>query len=310
MGRARQQQVGDVRAGDEQHECDSTHQRPEDGAKLRADDAFVERRDNGRNVLVGVLVLALQLRGDVRELAARLLQAHAVGRASVAHQEPRRAALLPERGGELGHRHPHFRRERPLHAFRHHADDGDRQRVDADGFSDDAAIAGVAALPDAVADHHDRRRAGLIVFRTKASSERGLLPDDVEPVRGDVDARILLGDGIVRAEVHAAVEDDRHSGECPARPLPVLEILQRHAEVAPPGVARVEHHDAVGIVERKPPEEDRIDNREHRAVGADAERERGDGGEREPPVLDQAARGEAQILQEALHVRPPFPQAA
>ena len=85
MRRARQQQVGDVRAGDEQHERDGAHQRPEHGADLRAEHALHERRRIRRHVLVGVLVLLRQLRGDVGELAARLLERHPIGQAPVDH---------------------------------------------------------------------------------------------------------------------------------------------------------------------------------------------------------------------------------
>ena len=44
-------------------------------------------------------------------------------------------------------------------------------------------------------------------------------------------------------------------GERPAGALPVVEILQRHAEVAAACVARVEHHDPIGLVEGQPPQQ-------------------------------------------------------
>ena len=60
----------------------------------------------------------------------------------------------------------------------------------------------------------------------------------------------------------------------------VLEVLNRVAEVAASGVAPVDHHDPIGVVEGQAPQQDRVDEREDGAVGADAERER----ERPPPA--------------------------
>ena len=139
MGRAGQQQVGDVRAGDQQHERDRAHERPEDGFDLRANDAIQKRRDHRRDALVAVLVLLRELRGDVAKLAARLLERHAIGQAAVSHEGP----LLPwppEHGRPLRHRHPDLALERPLEPVGHDADDRGGDGVDADGFADDGRI--------------------------------------------------------------------------------------------------------------------------------------------------------------------------
>ena len=58
MRRPRQQQVGDVGAGDQQHEPDRAHQRQEHRPDRAAVEALVERLDVRLDVLVGVRIVA------------------------------------------------------------------------------------------------------------------------------------------------------------------------------------------------------------------------------------------------------------
>ena len=59
------------------------------------------------------------------------------------------------------------------------------------------------------------------------------------------------------------------------------------------------------MIDRQPAKEDRVDEGEHRAVGADAEREGREGRQREPPILHEPAGGKPKVLQKALHAGPP-----
>src|SRR5262249_53097347 len=70
MRGARQQQVGYIRTGNEQHERDSAHERPENCFDTAADDTFQKWSDRGCNVLIAVLILLRELTGNVRHLAA------------------------------------------------------------------------------------------------------------------------------------------------------------------------------------------------------------------------------------------------
>ena len=146
------------------------------------------------------------------------------------------------------------------------------------------------------------RRTLLVVVGDEASSELGLHADHVERVRRDEPAGIRLGERLVAADDHRAVLDERHAAEGAARGAPVLVVLERHAHAAAALVAGIDPHDPIGVVEREAPEEDGVDEREHGAVGADAQRQRDDGGEGEPAVLDEPPGGETEILQQALHV--------
>ena len=58
-----------------------------------------------------------------------------------------------------------------------------------------------------------------------------------------------------------------------------------------------------GALERQRPQQHRVDDAEDRGGGADAERERDDGGEREAGPAEEAAGGEAQVLEERVHGR-------
>ena len=74
--RPREQQVGDVGAGNQQHEADRAHQRPEDQRNLRAGDAVVEEHEIGLDVPVGVGEIVGQPLFDALQLRAGLRQRH------------------------------------------------------------------------------------------------------------------------------------------------------------------------------------------------------------------------------------------
>ena len=129
---------------------------------------------------------------------------------------------------------------------------------------------------------------GGVVLGHEAAAEHRLDADDVERVRRDEPARVRFGQPVVAADDHRAVLDQRHPGEraARARASPRSPGTTRRRS-APARVARVDPHDPIGLVERQAAQQHGVDEREHRAVGADAERERGDGRQREPPILDE-----------------------
>ena len=89
---AREQQVGDVRARDQQHERDRAHQRPEHDPDLPAVLLLVVGDDPRRDVLVGRRIVVGEPRDDRRQLGLRLRGRDAVGEASdhvVVSQLPR-----------------------------------------------------------------------------------------------------------------------------------------------------------------------------------------------------------------------------
>ena len=186
--RARQQQVGDVGAGDQQDEADRAHQGQEHDADRAGVEAFVERLDDADGEL---LVAGRMSRGqaldDAVELGPRLrggdagLQAREHGEVA----DVAAAALLRRRD----RRHPQLGVGRELDAGRHHADHRGRLAVDADRQAEHAAIAAVARLPQRVAEDHHALGARLVVAAPEAAAEEHRLAQDVEGVGGDPDAR-------------------------------------------------------------------------------------------------------------------------
>ena len=71
-------------------------------------------------------------------------------------------------------------------------------------------------------------------------------------------------------------------------------------------VPRPDRHDAIGLVEWQAADQDGVDEGEHRAVHADAEREGDHGDGAEPAILHEEADGKTKILQKA-HVVSPGP---
>ena len=84
---------------------------------------------------------------------------------------------------------------------------------------------------------------------------------------------------------------------------PVREVGERGGHLKPPALRDgLPHlHQSAGLLERKRAEQQRIDHAEDGAVGADAERERDDGDQREAGILQQRAQAVAQVLPECVH---------
>jgi hypothetical protein len=181
ISRAREQQVGDVGARDEQHERDGAHERQEDDTNLAAVDTLVVRLHDGADVLVRIRIFRRQSRRDGVDLGLRLLLRHA-------RREPRNqveAARVPrlfEQVGHRGERLPQFRIAREAEPFGHDADHDDGNFVDTDRAADHARIAAVAILKHAAGEQHHGRGAGLVVFGCEVAPERGPLSEQLESV--------------------------------------------------------------------------------------------------------------------------------
>ena len=299
FGRSREQQVGDVAAGDQQDEADRTHQRPEDQFDLGRRRALVVGGNRRLDAFIGLRVVARQPRRDRCQLAARLRDRDAVGQARDDLVDPYLAALatidrrLPERQPQVGVRGE-------LHALRHHADDRREQIVDLDRLSQDSAIARVTGLPDAVPEDDDWRCAVEIVFRDESAAEQRLGSNQPERVCRYVRAVVALRRGALLAHVERRLGHQRHvrkASRC--RPLPVEEVVIRHAQIAIARVARAQRDNAIRVRERDSAKDDGIHEREDRAVRRDSEGERDDRNSCHQAPLVEHARGEADVFENA-----------
>ena len=97
----------------------------------------------------------------------------------------------------------------------------------------------------------------------------------------------------------------RHQVERAAALLPVEKIRAGHRRVAELRHARVELHEPVGLRVRQRPQQHRVDDAEHRGIGADAERQRDDRDGGESRRLPEVPRTEGQILKQGFDRSPP-----
>ena len=200
--RSRQQQGGDIQAG--QHQDDHEHNQEEAQRPLVfvAQVALVAGR--GRFEAQRVLTREARLDrrprsidSDLREDGLRLGFRFAQGRAGLqpAHDvNPGGKGLVPHRPAFLEHLdRPHRNRDvvraarfRPMEPGRLDADDGEGAAVQRHRHADDARARAEAALPVVVVQH-GRRLTGAIIGRLEQTSDRRREAEHTVVVAGDVD---------------------------------------------------------------------------------------------------------------------------
>ncbi len=187
---ARQRQIGDVRAGNQQHETDCTHDHQDQRAgSCRHADSEPLDRDAPAFVLAGMQ--PFELAGNGSQSCAGHLQRDPVAQPGI----DREVALVPPLvGRRRREREPHPRQSQGTsHADvrelrRHDPHDDAGHAVHHDGTSDQRLVAAIALLPDGMTQHHDWRRAGPILVRPEtAALGRPQRPepgtDSTKPVR-------------------------------------------------------------------------------------------------------------------------------
>src|SRR5262245_24787275 len=141
--RLRQQQVGDVRAGDQQDERDGREDQQNYGAQI-AGEVMAHRRQLNAGVLVGRRIQLPMPLGDGLHLPARLLDRHA------GLKSPNGLHGMMPSAGEIDltqvpQRQPEIGLQRILLA--HHADNSEARAVELNAFADDARVICKAATP-------------------------------------------------------------------------------------------------------------------------------------------------------------------
>ena len=307
-GGPRQPEVGDVRAGDREHHRGGAEENPErlpDVAQdvlLQRDDAHVKPRVLRHRRPVFALHAPgqnLERRvgrgdGDVRTEACLEVD-RPVGPIETATIEGER---------EIDLRIPE--NESP----RHHSDDGVGLSLDLDRASDDAGVAGEAALPEPVGKNGDLRSAGHVLRRVKTRPRRGRTPSIGNPEaeictacrRSGVPRPVRLK--FPRHSFHGVLEDRRLALEI--RDLGNGEGNVRLIELRQ---ARARRHDAVGALVGPRIEERALDEREDgdARTGGDAEHQDRRG--REAHAVAQRPDGLPEVLPDGRH-RPSSGQEA
>ena len=147
-------------------------------------------------------------------------------------------------------------------------------------------------------------RAGRRLRGQEEASEGRPHAEERQNVRGHPDRPDLLG-RVAARQIRAPVLGGAHVLEGAALRLPVEEVRGRDRTVA----ALEDHDEARGIRVGQRPHQDRVDDREDRRAGADAEREGEDGDGREPRRAAEEPQPVARVLPEAFE-RAPAPLCA
>ena len=298
---ARQQEIGHVGAGDQQHEHGRAHDGDEHRAPAAADEGVVEGLDANPGEALGLLRKRRQhLLRDAAQFRLGASEIDVIFHAPEDRQRPRGAARLRFRGNE---RRPYVGVVRELQTGRHHADDGRGLTVDPYHAPQHAGVRAVAVGPDMVADDHHRIGAGALVLRDEVPAHHRPPPNHAERVDRDPRSAHLFRKRAVIADVHRGVTVARERIERAALRPPVVQLPGRDVATAA-GLVDPRHHEEPGrILEGQVPPENRVHDRKADRVDADAASQHQDRRRREPAILRDQPEGESQILSDAFKQR-------
>ena len=200
-------------------------------------------------------------------------------------------------GGEVD-RHP----EVGVHVAtrRHDADDLVWPVVQQRTLADDRGIGTESAHPQRVSEDDEWRGARAVVSRLERATENGPLAEDIEEVRGHRTRGHRRGFAAA-GQRETGIGEHRHAVEG-ARPASPRDVFVRgDVAVVRPASLLEQEVEPIGIAKWQRAKQNRVDQREYDAVGADAECERHDRGRRERRRTGQRANREPDVLPEAAH---------
>ncbi len=217
---AREQEVGDIRARDEQHEADRACEQEERRLRV-ADHRLVRRRETHAPAMVRVGIRRIEPGAHGIDLRLRRANGRAGLQSPDGHHEPavaRHAAHVVFDGGPqldvIG------REAKPR---RHHADDDVRAAFHHDRAADDAAIAREQPLPDAIPEHDDFVATRAIVGGFDHAAEQRRRAEQRKQRAADARAVDALGQ-VEAGEVERPPGEQSEAVERRQIPAPVLEI--------------------------------------------------------------------------------------
>ena len=299
-GRANEQQVGDVRARDQQHEADRARQDqqrrlnvPHQHLLHPLDAEGLVRPERGGKLRAVILGGELQPRTRLLQRDARLQPSG----------DRKVMALIRRLRIDLK-RSPQLRLEAEaldVEARPEDADDGVRLAAEHDGPADDSRVAAEPARPQPVAHDDDMRRARTILLFGERAAAKDRRAEQPEEVGAHLPSAKLLRRVAGRVVDDVAAER-RHVLDDVSLLTPVDELGRRGGR--PRALRRrvLEVDDAAWIGRRDWLEEHGIDNGKDSRVHADAERERRNRGERERGRLEERPNRVPQVPQHRIHL--------
>ena len=190
-GPACQQQVGDVRARDHEHQSGHGQKQGGDRQQLvtvRRTDAGGRARQRRRAMCKRRRVIALEAAGDGRDDRLRRRHAAAVPEPPE-HAQPESARLVQpfplcriyaRQDGEGDPQLCGLTSFRPRESFRRDADDNERLPVDRDGLPQDARISAEVLPPQRIPEHHVRLGARDVIAGLQERTEDGVTPSPLK----------------------------------------------------------------------------------------------------------------------------------
>ena len=303
--RAREKQIREIRAGDEQDQADGPEQH-----ERRGPDIPEQRRRPWRRRQPPVLVLRklrllglLDAPGDRVELRVRLRERRV-------RRKPRQNVELPDvaRNGQriAAPGNPEIGADEHQ-ARRHDADDRRGPAADANRAIEDRGIAAEARLPEAMADDRGRWTVRSELLRREAAAEMRRHADHwkqvVEQERREDSLRHVATRDVAVAEI------ERTSvREAPARPD--VEVFGRRQRLDVVRFGRelrkgdADRHQPIRLRIRKRLEHETVEHAVDETVAADGEPEREDCDRREPRTTNELPERVAQVLEERIHLGP------
>ena len=304
--RAREKQVREVGARDEEHERHGAEEH-ERGRTRVLEQRRRPRRRRQPPALVFVEPPSLgriDRAGNRRQLRVRLLKRDA-------RREPRQRRELPDVPGHLRGvatpGNPQVRADEQQPA-RHHADDRRRGASDSDRPLQDVGVAAEAALPQTVTDDRDARASRPELLAREAAAERRRHAEDrqriVEQQRREHAFRDVPAGDVAVAEVERG-----EIREC-AAPPDVRVLRRRHRfdvgrvrrEL---GKRQPDRDETIGVGVREGVQDEPVDQPVDEAVAADADRQREHRDGRESRTARELAQRVTDVLQQRVHFGPP-----
>jgi hypothetical protein len=178
-----------------------------------------------------------------------LYDRHTGGKARDARQVSLVAPGIASGRRKLVDRSPHIGIERKSHAWRHHAHDGGRERVDANRASKDVGIGTVATRPQRVAQHHHPSGFQRVILGEERAADERTLPNEVEQARRRPYARNLFRRARLFADVHRHTLKQGASRKGAGLSPPILEVEFGNSGLAPAGINAVQRHQTVRMIE-------------------------------------------------------------
>ena len=195
-GSAHQQQVGDVRAGDEKHQRAGADEGEPDRVRHATEELLIDR--DGRRAKVAEPCRCFTHPAHAERFELRLrLRGRVTGAEPTEDRDDPRITRPGPRRSERRQRRPDLGVPGELETLRHDADDGRLHAVEGDGLAQYGGSGAVARLPEPMTDECHGGCSGVVVVGAKVPPQKRRDPQRPKRRRGHGGARHALERAVV-----------------------------------------------------------------------------------------------------------------